>query len=65
MFLLPFLRDDLIIGSTWVATLGPQIVDYAILGLKFFHQGKCITLQVQDPSLFKVLYFIILDACIT
>lgn len=32
-------------GSTWLATLGPHVADYATLTLKFFQNGQFITLQ--------------------
>jgi hypothetical protein len=34
-----------ILGSTWLATLGPHVADYAALTLKFFQNGRFITLQ--------------------
>jgi hypothetical protein len=36
VFLLPFSGADLILGSSWLATLGPHIADYSTLSLKFF-----------------------------
>jgi predicted aspartyl protease len=44
-YLLPVAGADLILGSSWLATLGPHIADYANLTLKFYQQGKFITLQ--------------------
>ncbi|MCH94215.1 hypothetical protein A2U01_0015172, partial [Trifolium medium] len=44
-YLLPVSGADLILGSSWLATLGPHIADYASLALKFYQQGKFITLQ--------------------
>ncbi|MCI42914.1 hypothetical protein A2U01_0064151, partial [Trifolium medium] len=43
-YLLPVAGADLILGSSWLATLGPHIADYAHLTLKFYQQGKFITL---------------------
>lgn len=43
--LLPVGGADLILGSTWLATLGLYVADYATLVIKFFQQGKFITLQ--------------------
>jgi hypothetical protein len=47
VFLLPFAGADLILGSSWLATLGPHVADYSTLSLKFFYQGVLITLQGQ------------------
>ncbi|MCI01995.1 hypothetical protein A2U01_0023027, partial [Trifolium medium] len=47
VFLLPFAGADLILGSSWLATLGPHVADYSALSLKFFVLGKFITLQGQ------------------
>jgi hypothetical protein len=45
VFLLPFAGADLILGSSWLATLVPHVADYSALSLKFFLNGKFITLQ--------------------
>lgn len=50
VFLLPVVGADLIIGSPWLATLGPHVADYASLSLKFFLDGKFITLQGQKDA---------------
>ncbi|GAU45812.1 hypothetical protein TSUD_115000 [Trifolium subterraneum] len=50
VYLLPIAGDDLILGTTWLATLGPHMADYSTLTLKLFHQGKFITLQ-GDPNI--------------
>ncbi|MCI01233.1 hypothetical protein A2U01_0022258 [Trifolium medium] len=44
-YLLPVAGANLILGSSWLATLGPHIVYYANLTLKFYQQGKFITLK--------------------
>jgi hypothetical protein len=44
-YLLPVAGADLILGSSWLATLGPHIADYAKLNIKFCQEGKFITLQ--------------------
>jgi hypothetical protein len=44
-YLLPISGADIILGSSWLATLGPRIADYATLTLKFYQDGKFITLQ--------------------
>ncbi|MCI14272.1 hypothetical protein A2U01_0035401, partial [Trifolium medium] len=43
VYFLPISGADVILGSTWLATLGPHVADYAALTLKFFYQGKFIT----------------------
>jgi hypothetical protein len=49
-YLLPVAGADLILGSSWLATLGPHIADYASLTLKFYQQGKFITLQGEQSK---------------
>ena len=45
VYLLPIVGADLILGATWLATLGPHVADYKALTIKFFQQGNFITLQ--------------------
>lgn len=45
VYLLPVSGADLVLGSSWLATLGPHIVDYATSTLKFFQHGKFVVLQ--------------------
>ncbi|XP_057425934.1 uncharacterized protein LOC130719329 [Lotus japonicus] len=45
VYLLQISGADIILGSTWLATLGPHVADYAALSLKFFQNGHFITLQ--------------------
>jgi hypothetical protein len=45
VFLLPVAGADVILGASWLATLGPHVADYASLTLKFFLNGKFVTLQ--------------------
>lgn len=45
VYLLHVVGTDVILGSNWLATLGPHVADYATLSLKFFLVGKFITLQ--------------------
>lgn len=45
VYLLPVAGADLILGSSWLPTLEPHVADYAASVLKFFQQGKFITLQ--------------------
>ncbi|KAI5443720.1 hypothetical protein KIW84_012394 [Lathyrus oleraceus] len=44
-YLLPVVGADLILGTAWLATLGPHVADYSALTLKLFHKGNFITLQ--------------------
>ena len=45
VFLLPILGANLILGSSWLKTIGPHIADYDKLQLKFMYDGKFTTLQ--------------------
>jgi hypothetical protein len=49
VFLLPVAGADVILGASWLATLGPHVADYASLTLKFFLQGKFVTLA-SEPA---------------
>jgi hypothetical protein len=51
VLLLPFPGADLILGSSWLATLGPHVADYSALSLKFFLNGKFVTLQGSDNNI--------------
>ncbi|CAJ2661993.1 unnamed protein product [Trifolium pratense] len=44
VYLLPVAGADVILGASWLATLGPHVADYASLTLKFFLEGKFVTL---------------------
>ena len=50
VYLLPVSGADLILGSPWLATLGPHVADYAALTLKFFYHGNFLTLQGEVSS---------------
>lgn len=43
VFLLPVGGADVILGASWLATLGPHVADYAALKLKFCLNGKFVT----------------------
>lgn len=43
VYLLPVAGTDLILGTTWLATLGPHVADYADMTIKFIHHGKFVT----------------------
>lgn len=49
-YLLPVSGADLIIGSSWLATLGPHIADYTTSTLKFFQHDKFIVLQGENNT---------------
>jgi hypothetical protein len=60
VYLLPVAGADVIIGAAWLATLGPHVADYAALTLKFFLNGKFVTLQgetVPRPSATQFHHF--------
>ena len=44
-FLLPILGADIILGASWLKTLGPHLADYDNLQIKFLQGGKFTTLQ--------------------
>lgn len=44
VFLLMVARADVILGASQLATLGPHVAEYAALTLKFFLNGKFVTL---------------------
>lgn len=46
-FVLPIAGSDVVIGASWLATLGPHVADYTIghARLKFVLDGKFVTLQ--------------------
>lgn len=44
-YLLPVAGADLILGAPWLASLGPHVADYASAKLKFYLDGRFITLQ--------------------
>ncbi|XP_050877871.1 uncharacterized protein LOC127081688 [Lathyrus oleraceus] len=53
VFLLLVAGADMILGASWLATLGPHVADYASLTLKFFLNGKFVMLEgekVPRPS---------------
>ncbi|XP_039115571.1 uncharacterized protein LOC120251094 [Dioscorea cayenensis subsp. rotundata] len=45
VFLLPIVGADIIIGTSWLATLGPHIVDYNAMTLQFYLNDEFITLK--------------------
>ena len=45
VFLLPISGAYLILGASWLKTIGPYIADYDALQLKFLMNGKFTTLQ--------------------
>jgi len=57
VFLLPVVGADIILGSSWLATLGPHVADYAALTLKFFNKGKFMALQGERGTPPKLAQF--------
>ena len=43
VYLLPVAGTYLILGTTWLATLGPHVANYADMTIKFIHHGKFVT----------------------
>ena len=50
VYLLPISSVDLILGATWLATIGLHLANYQTLQLKFYDQGRFITLN-GEPDL--------------
>lgn len=51
MYLLPIAGTELILGASWLATLGPHVADYSTLTIKFYLGGQFITLHGDKPKL--------------
>ncbi|XP_020233863.1 uncharacterized protein LOC109813966 [Cajanus cajan] len=51
VYLLPVSGADLVLGASWLATLGPHISDYSALTLKFYLNGEFITLHGDNSKL--------------
>lgn len=49
-FVLPIAGSDVVMGASWLATLGPHVADYTInqAKLKFYYKGAFITLLGQN-----------------
>ncbi|KAI5402905.1 hypothetical protein KIW84_050485 [Lathyrus oleraceus] len=41
---------DVILGAPWLASLGPHVADYATSMLKFYLDGKFVTLQGEESN---------------
>ncbi|XP_028758775.1 uncharacterized protein LOC114717745 [Neltuma alba] len=53
-YVLPIAGSDVVIGASWLATLGPHVADYTIgrSKIKFFNNGTFVTLQgMVQPSI--------------
>lgn len=48
VYLLPIMEADLILGTSWLATLGPHIADYSKLSIKFVVDNHLITLKGEN-----------------
>lgn len=46
-YVLPVAGSDIVLGASWLATLGPHVANYAVgeSYIKFYNQGKFITLK--------------------
>lgn len=44
-YLLPVMGADVILGTSWLATLGPHIADYQNLSIQFVLENQLVTLQ--------------------
>ena len=51
VYLLPIAGVDLVLGATWLATLGPHVSDYSQLTLKFYKDNQFVTLRGDQPKL--------------
>ncbi|KAJ1377098.1 Retrotransposon gag domain [Sesbania bispinosa] len=50
-FLLPIFGANLILGASWLKTIGPHLADYDTLQIKFLQGGKFTTLQGDNDNL--------------
>lgn len=51
VYLFPIAGADLVLGASWLSTLGPHIADYSALTLKFYLVNKFVTLHGVKPTL--------------
>lgn len=49
-YLLSVAGVDVILGAPWLASLGPHVADYATSMLKFYLDGKFVTLQGEESN---------------
>lgn len=49
-YLLPVAGADVILGASWLASLGPHVADYATSMLKIYLDGKFVTLQGEESN---------------
>ena len=57
VYLLPIAGADLVLGATWLATLGPHVSDYSQLTLKFYKDNQFVTLRGDHPKLLSPAQF--------
>ena len=57
VYLLPISGADLVLGATWLATLGPHVSDYSKLTLKFYKDNQFVTLHGDQPQLPSLAQF--------
>nr|KYP63732.1 Transposon Ty3-G Gag-Pol polyprotein [Cajanus cajan] len=51
VYLLPIAGADLVLGASWLATLGPHVSDYSALTLKFYLGSDFVTLKGEKATL--------------
>jgi hypothetical protein len=51
LYVLGLRGAEVVLGAQWLKQLGPVLMDYHSLTMKFFHQGTCIELQGETSSL--------------
>jgi len=57
VYLLPISSADLVLGATWLATLGPHVSDYSKLTLKFYKDNQFVPLHSEQPQLPSLAQF--------
>ena len=58
LYILPISGTNVVLGVHWLKSLGPVLTDYNTLAMKFFYEGKLITLQGDmDASLCSLSAF--------
>lgn len=45
LHVLPICGANVVIGVQWLKTLGPILIDYNALSMKFFHEGHLVEFQ--------------------
>lgn len=50
-YLLPISEANLILGASWLKTIGPHLANYVVLQLKFLRKSKMAILQGEQDTL--------------